>query len=281
MDARRSLKWFALFLALLVAGLMLWRDSNSPDHTRGTDTYDGVGRSPALAADAADSAAQGLGELSRILVSIPEGDDGARNHQNQPADTQWANSPIVKENAMQALAAMRDSGNVHFRSTYFNPRDTYIDANIRATFSDAFANAVKRVKQLKDTQRAIGREQMAALYESGMLEQTTSGTWQLKGREHGTPKDGWYTHVDGSGRQYEIRWSDLDWTAQTAALADYLREQLDVSIVEFFFRAGTITAADRDLLMMYAIGDGPARLQQMAADSRDEFLRIRSALYRQ
>lgn len=227
-----------------------------------------------------DHATDGIDDLRNMSLRIPVGAISSHGSPRMTIDSEWEAIPRIEESALEALTRMRESGTVHFRSTYFNPNDSYIAPETRTGFSKAYREAVDRVGKLKAAQLAIGRSQIVELYQGGKFELTARGTLQLKGREHASPVDGWYTHVDQEGRQFEIRWNDLSWAADTLALRKFLLEQLDVCVVEFFFRMETIGAMDRELLLTYAVGDGAVRLERLRKVGREEFLRIRRALQR-
>jgi hypothetical protein len=272
-----------LVSCLMLAALGVWRWASQGNSLPPGPLEDAPRRPSISETETEDVAAASVQELSRVVATIADKGNGEPSSPLDAAsDLQWTEIPRVQENALGALARMRYEGIVHFRSSYFNPNDTYIDERLRDAFSAAFREALKRVRQLEEMRMTVAQEQIASLKVAGMFEPVASGgsfVWQLKGREHGAPTDGWHTHADRDGRQYQVRWGDLTWTKEIGATAGFMLDQIDVSVVDFFCRAGTLTPADRDVLLIYGIGEGRQRFEQLRTGNREEYLRIRRVLF--
>ncbi len=228
------------------------------------------------------SAERAVEDLERVAVMPEDAGSTSANPDDVESDEEWA-SYSRGDKGIEVFANVGRDGSLNFRSLLLNPDDKYISASARRKFTEQLADATQKHRKLREIRFDLAKEQILSLHSVGKFHQIPGEgkRWQLVGSEPAEPGKGWYIYSLQDGNTFEIRWSDLPWTASALEYADFLRDEIDRLIVEFFYAQGAISASRRDLLLTYGTPSGKLRLRALAKENPDEYRRIVRELYPQ
>lgn len=197
------------------------------------------------------------------------------------ADKVWQHYSREPMGLGKVLSDARCTGEINFRSNLLNPMDLYLEPAVRDRFLEDIKIAVARLDRLTEIKMSIAKEQVLDWAARGFFVRVggDSAVWRYGERTAANNDNGWHTVILASGEQYQIQWADLTWAEQVVATSQFLEEQFNSSIIDFFAQHGALDSERRDAIHMYWINGGDVRLRELASTDPAQYRYLQRLLF--